>query len=418
MVSAGRERDRMFAIQRGCYPIKIWLEKEQDLEESCLEQALHLAQLPFLHKWVCLMPDTHTGMGMPIGGVIAAKGVVIPNAVGVDIGCGMAYVKTSIPVKALKETMTGSGNLVQGIVGDILRNIPVGFAHHKTPMPCYTLDRAMEELSLYEADSELLGQLEAGYFQVGTLGGGNHFIELQEDEEGFLSVMLHSGSRHFGKSVCDYFHQKAREQNCRWYSQVPDEYRLAFLPVDTPEGRQYLNWMNLSMDFARENREKLMLAVKAVLEKWIGRYTDLELKYEEEINCHHNYAALENHFGENVWVHRKGAVRARKGELTVIPGAMGSYSYVVRGLGNPESFCTSSHGAGRAYSRRGAMEAFSCEEVMVDLKDRGVVLGKKNKKDVAEESRFAYKDIDRVMENQKDLVEPVRRLRTIGVVKG
>ena len=418
MVSAGRERDRMFAIQRGCYPIKIWLEKEQDLEESCLEQALHLAQLPFLHKWVCLMPDTHTGMGMPIGGVIAAKGAVIPNAVGVDIGCGMAYVKTSIPVKALKETMTGSGNLVQGIVGDILRNIPVGFAHHKTPMPCYTLDRAMEELSLYEADSELLGQLEARYFQVGTLGGGNHFIELQEDEEGFLSVMLHSGSRHFGKSVCDYFHQKAREQNCRWYSQVPDEYRLAFLPVDTPEGRKYLNWMNLSMDFARENREKLMLAVKAVLEKWIGRYTDLELKYEEEINCHHNYAALENHFGENVWVHRKGAVRARKGELTVIPGAMGSYSYVVRGLGNPESFCTSSHGAGRAYSRRGAMEAFSCEEVMVDLKNQGVILGKKNKKDVAEESRFAYKDIDRVMENQKDLVEPVRRLRTIGVVKG
>ena len=418
MVSAGRERDRMFAIQRGCYPIKIWLEEEQDLEESCLEQALHLAQLPFLHKWVCLMPDTHTGMGMPIGGAIAAKGAVIPNAVGVDIGCGMAYVKTSIPVKALKETMTGSGNLVQGIVGDILRNIPVGFAHHKTPMPCYTLDRAMEELSLYEADSELLGQLEAGYFQVGTLGGGNHFIELQEDEEGFLSVMLHSGSRHFGKSVCDYFHQKAREQNCRWYSQVPDEYRLAFLPVDTPEGRQYLNWMNLSMDFARENREKLMLAVKAVLEKWIGRYTDLELKYEEEINCHHNYAALENHFGENVWVHRKGAVRARKGELTVIPGAMGSYSYVVRGLGNPESFCTSSHGAGRAYSRRGAMEAFSCEEVMVDLKNQGVILGKKNKKDVAEESRFAYKDIDRVMEYQKDLVEPVRRLRTIGVVKG
>ena len=161
-----------------------------------------------------------------------------------------------------------------------------------------------------------------------------------------------------------------------------------------------------------------MLAVKAVLEKWIGRYTDLELKYEEEINCHHNYAALENHFGENVWVHRKGAVRARKGELTVIPGAMGSYSYVVRGLGNPESFCTSSHGAGRAYSRRGAMEAFSCEEVMVDLKNQGVIMGKKNKKDVAEESRFAYKDIDRVMENQKDLVEPVRRLCTIGVVKG
>lgn len=183
--------------------------------------------------------------------------------------------------------------------------------------------------------------------------------------------MLHSGSRHFGKSVCDYFHQKARELNARWYSRVPDEYRLAFLPVDTEEGRQYLDWMNLSMAFARENREKMMLAVKAVLEKWIGKYTDLTLEYEDEINCHHNYAALENHYGENVWVYRKGA-----------------------------------------------MEAFTCEEVMVDLKDQGVILGKKNKRDVAEESRFAYKDIDQVMANQKDLVIPVKRLRTIGVVKG
>lgn len=161
-----------------------------------------------------------------------------------------------------------------------------------------------------------------------------------------------------------------------------------------------------------------MLSVKAVLEKWIGKYTDLTLEYQDEINCHHNYAALENHYGENVWVHRKGAVRARNGELTVIPGAMGSYSYVVMGLGNPESFCSSSHGAGRAYSRKGAMAAFTCEEVMVDLKDQGVILGKKNKKDVAEESRFAYKDIDQVMANQKDLVTPVKRLRTIGVVKG
>ena len=260
----------MFVLQKelGNYPLRVWLESDKDLEDTCMEQAYHLMQLPFLHKWVCLMPDTHAGMGMPIGGVIAAKGVVIPNAVGVDIGCGMAYVGTNIPVKVLKETMTGNGNLVQGMVGDILRNIPVGFAHHKTPMPCYTMDLAMEELSRYEKNEELLGQLEAGYFQIGTLGGGNHFIELQEDDKGYLSVMLHSGSRHFGKSVCDYFHQKARELNAQWYSKVPDEYRLAFLPVDTEEGRQYLDWMNLSMAFARENREKMMLAVKAVLEKW------------------------------------------------------------------------------------------------------------------------------------------------------
>lgn len=410
----------MFELENelGKYPLKVWLKSEKDLEASCLEQARHLMQLPFLHKWVCLMPDTHAGMGMPIGGVIAAKDVIIPNAVGVDIGCGMAYAGTNIPVKVLKETMTGNGNLIQGMVGDILRNIPVGFSHHKTPMPCYTMDQALEEMSRYEKEGELLGQLEAGYFQIGTLGGGNHFIELQEDDNGYLSVMIHSGSRHFGKSVCDYFHQKARELNNRWYSQVPDEYRLAFLPVDTEEGRAYLDWMNLSMAFARENREKMILAVKAVLEKWIGRHTDLTLEYQDEINCHHNYAALENHYGENVWVHRKGAVRAGNGELTVIPGAMGSYSYVVMGLGNPLSFCSSSHGAGRAYSRKGAMAAFTCEEVMVDLKDQGVILGKKNKRDVAEESRFAYKDIDEVMANQGDLVIPVKRLRTVGVVKG
>lgn len=399
-------------------PVKVWLENEKELEASCREQALHLANLPFLAGPVCLMPDTHAGMGMPIGGVIASEDVIIPNAVGVDIGCGMAYTETGIRADDLRQIMTGSGNLVQAIIGDIMRNVPVGFAHHKQPMSSYVLDRALDEMDKYEKDGELLGQLDAGYFQIGTLGGGNHFIELQEDDEGFLSVMIHSGSRHFGKSVCDYFHQKARALNQRWYSQVPDSYRLAFLPVDSPEGQQYLNWMQLSMDFAAENREKMMLAVKAILEKWIGKYTEFSLNFSNDINCHHNYAALENHKGKNLWVHRKGAVEAQNGQLAVIPGAMGSYSYVVMGLGNEDSFCSSSHGAGRRYSRKGAMEAFTCEEVILDLERRGVVLGKKGKADVAEESRFAYKDIEIVMENQKDLVIPVKRLKTIGVVKG
>lgn len=399
-------------------PVKVWLENREDLEVSCQEQAYHLAQLPFLYKWVSLMPDTHAGMGMPIGGVIAAKDVIIPNAVGVDIGCGMAYTGTNIPVDAIRQIQTGNGSLIQAVIGDIMRNVPVGFAHHKFPMPSYTLDRAFDEFDLYEEDGELLGQLDAGYYQIGTLGGGNHFIELQTDDQGMLTVMIHSGSRHFGKSVCDYFHKKARDLNQKWYSQVPDEYRLAFLPVDSPEGRQYLRWMQLSMDFAKENREKMMLAVKAVLEKYLGKYTDFELKFSGDINCHHNYAALETHYGEEVWVHRKGAVRVENGELAVIPGAMGSYSYVVMGKGNPESFCSSSHGAGRLYSRKGAMEAFSCEEVILDLKDQGVILGKKGKADVAEESRFAYKNIDTVMSNQTDLVVPVKRLKTVGVVKG
>lgn len=400
------------------FPVKIWVKSREDIEESCLEQAFHLAQLPFLHQWACLMPDTHTGKGMPIGGVIAADGVIIPNAVGVDIGCGMAYTETNIRLDEIREIVTGNGTLIQAIIGDIMRNIPVGFAHHKTEMPCYTLDRAMEEMEKYEKNGELLGQIEAGYFQVGTLGGGNHFIELQEDDKGYMSIMIHSGSRHFGKSVCDYFHSIARELNQKWHSEVPDEYRLAFLPVDSRQGRQYLDWMMLSMDFARENREKMMLAVKAIVQKWIGKYTDLNLEFSQDINCHHNYAAEEEHYGKKVWVHRKGAVRAADGELAVIPGAMGSFSYVVRGKGNPESFSSSSHGAGRLYSRKGAMAAFSCEKVILDLEKQGVVLGKKGKADVAEESRFAYKDIEQVMENQTDLVTPIKRLKTVGVVKG
>lgn len=399
-------------------PIKVWLEDRKDLEESCREQAYHLASLPFIHKWICLMPDTHAGMGMPIGGVLATKGVIIPNAVGVDIGCGMVYTETKIPVGILRETQTGSGNLIQAMIGDILRNVPTGFGHHKQMMPCYTMDRAVEEMERYERDPQLIGNLEAGYYQIGTLGGGNHFIELQEDEKGYLTVMIHSGSRNFGKTVCDYFHNMARELNRKWYSEVPDQYRLAFLPSDSDYGQRYLNWMQLSMDFARENREKMMLTVKAILQKWIGKYTDLEIEFTSDINCHHNYAAMETHYGEEVWVHRKGAVSARNGELAVIPGAMGSYSYVVMGKGCEESFCSSSHGAGRAYSRKGAMQAFSCEEVIIDLQKQDVVLGKKSKRDVAEECRFAYKNIETVIDNQKDLVVPVKRMRTIGVVKG
>lgn len=400
------------------FPVKVWLGNEEELEGGCLEQAYHLSHLPFLHKWVCLMPDTHQGMGMPIGGVIAAKDVIIPNAVGVDIGCGMAFTGTNLKLDEVKEIVTPSGSLLQGIIGDILRNVPVGFAHHKTAMPCRTLDRAMEEFDLYEENGELLGELDAGYFQIGTLGGGNHFIEVQVDEDGYLGIMIHSGSRHFGKSVCDYFHQKARVWNQKYYSCVPDEYRLAFLPADSEDGKAYLNWMNLCMDFARENREKMMLAVKAIFEKWVGKYMNIPLAFSNDINCHHNYAALETHYEREVWVHRKGAVRANEGEITVIPGAMGSYSYIVMGKGNEESFCSSSHGAGRKYSRKGAMDAFTCEQVMVDLKEQGVILGKKSKKDVAEESRFAYKDIDAVMADQTELVTPLKRLKTVGVVKG
>lgn len=399
-------------------PVKIWLSDISAVEESCLKQAENLARLPFAVNHIALMPDTHTGKGMPIGGVIACEGAVIPNAVGVDIGCGMAFVETNIPVKALRETVTGSGNLVQAICGDILRNIPTGFAHYKTPQPSAVLDAAKEQCEKYEFDRELLPQIDEGYFQVGTLGGGNHFIELQEDENGMCCIMLHSGSRHFGNIVGQYFNKIARALNEKWYSSVPSEWNLPFLPVDTDEGKRYLEWMQLSMDFAYENREAMLAKIKDIFTKYVFKFLGIEPEYTGQINCHHNYAALENHFGRNVYVHRKGAIRAREGELAIIPGAMGSYSYIVRGKGDPESFMSSSHGAGRAYSRSAAMEKFSVESVITDLKQMNVVLSKNKKSDVAEESRFAYKDINEVMANQTDLTEAVKKLFTVGVVKG
>ncbi len=399
-------------------PIKVWLEHEGQLEESCLEQAYHLAQLPFLHKWVCLMPDTHTGMGMPIGGVIAAKDVILPNAVGVDIGCGMDFIPTNVHVDDIRQIQTGNGSLIQAMIGNIMRTIPLNMERYKEPQESGVLDRAKQEREKYERNEELLPLIDDGYFQVGSLGGGNHFIELQEDQDGYLCIMIHSGSRHLGKEICDYFHGRARELNRKWYSEVKDEYRLSFLPVHTEEGQQYIRWMELAMDYAFENRARMLFKTCSIVREMIEKYTGQRVEFGEEINCHHNYAAIENHYGANVWVHRKGATRVREGEMAVIPGAMGSYSYVVEGKGNKESFCTSSHGAGRNYSRSGAVKEFSVEKVMVDLKEQGVVLGKRKKNDVAEECRFAYKDIEQVMKWQADLVTPVRKLKTVGVVKG
>ena len=399
-------------------PIKIWQTDIAAVEEKCIEQAIHLAKLPFAYKWISLMPDTHTGKGMPIGGVIACENVVIPNAVGVDIGCGMAYIQTDIPVSLLRKTITGSGNLVHTICGDILRNIPTGHSHYKTAQQSEVLDRAKAEMSIYEADRELIPQIDEGYFQTGTLGGGNHFIELQQDENGMCGIMLHSGSRHFGNIVGKYFNAVAHELNGKWFSQVPSEWNLPFLPVDTDEGKRYLAWMQLCMDFAYENRAVMLRKVMEIFTKHVLKHTGIAPEFSGEINCHHNYAALENHFGKNVWVHRKGAIRAREGDMGIIPGAMGSYSYIVRGKGNPDSFMSSSHGAGRAYSRTAAMDKFSVESVMVDLKEQNVVLAKNRKSDVAEESRFAYKDISDVMANQQDLTEPVKKLFTVGVIKG
>ena len=344
--------------------------------------------------------------------------MIIPNAVGSDIGCGMVFVATNIKYEEIKDIKVGTASIMQAMIGSIIRSIPVGVERYQQKQETAVLAAALETMEKYQAAPELIHLIEEGCFQVGTLGGGNHFIELQEDEAGYLCIMIHSGSRHMGAEICDYFHKKARALNAKWYSQVPDEYRLAFLPVHTKEGQQYINWMNLALDYAFENRERMLQKTCDIVKEHIERYAGLTVSFTDKINCHHNYASLENHYNENVWVHRKGATRVRLGERAVIPGAMGSYSYVVEGKGNTESFCTSSHGAGRAYSRSGAMQAFTTEQVMVDLKEQGVILGKRKKNDVAEECRFAYKDIDEVMAQQTDIVTPVRKMKTVGVVKG
>jgi tRNA-splicing ligase RtcB (3'-phosphate/5'-hydroxy nucleic acid ligase) len=330
----------------------------------------------------------------------------------------MAFMQTNIEAKPIKEIMTKSGSLLQCIIGDILRNIPVGFNHHKVKQECNSVDDALENIEKFKFAENLIPEIEDGYYQVGTLGGGNHFIELQEDDKGFICIMLHSGSRHLGHKICNHFHNVAKELNKRWHSSVPDEYRLAFLPTDTDEGQSYINYMNMALSFAQENRAKMMESVMDIFIRWCNKHLELTPEYSNLINCHHNYAALENHYGKNVWVHRKGARRVREGEYGIIPGAMGSNSYIVQGKGCEESFNSCSHGAGRRLSRTRAKETYSVEEVLVDLKNSGVVLGKHKKTDVAEEYRLSYKDIDAVIANEQDLITVIKKLTTLGVVKG
>jgi tRNA-splicing ligase RtcB (3'-phosphate/5'-hydroxy nucleic acid ligase) len=391
--------------------IKVWLTDE--LEPLCLEQASNLARLPFAFKHIALMPDTHPGYGMPVGGVLATEKAIVPNAVGVDIGCGMCFVSTDLDASFLTDTMTDSGSLLQSIIGNIMREVPVGFAKHRSVQVSHVLDSPTNPALPAKIESEL----DNAYLQVGTLGGGNHFIEVQADEDGKVGLMVHTGSRHLGFVIANYFNKIAEGLNAKWHSVVTKDMGLAFLPTDSDEGRAYIDCMNLALRFSAENRMRIMRQVGQALKDAAEKHGVL-VEFSPVINAHHNYATIENHFGRNVWVHRKGAISAKAGEVGIVPGAMGSYSYIVEGLGNPESFFSSSHGAGRVYSRTQAKREFSAQQVTEDLKAKGVVLGMPNKKDVAEECVWAYKSIDEVIANEQDLTRPIRRLHTLGVVKG
>jgi tRNA-splicing ligase RtcB len=376
-------------------PIKLWLD---DLEDGALEQAKNLANLPFAFKHIPLMPDSHQGYGMPIGSILATKQVVVPNAVGVDIGCGMCALRTEltdITVEELKATL-----------GEARKTIPLGMNWH---------DEDQDESWMPEG-WEGLEQVSKGIHrarkQVGTLGGGNHFIEIQRGDDGYIWIMIHSGSRNLGYKVADYYNKTAKMLNERYFSAVTAKQDLAFLPIETPEAKAYVKEMTYCVEFALANRKLMMHRMVEALTKVVG-----EFETDEIINKAHNFAAWENHYGENVFVHRKGATRARKDELGMIPGSQGTCSYIVRGLGNADSFESCSHGAGRKMGRKQAQRALNLEAEKAALDAKGVVHALRNARDL-DEAPGAYKDIDIVMANQTDLAEIVVKLEPLAVLKG
>lgn len=371
-------------------PIKLWLE---DIEPGALAQARNLANLPFAFRWIAIMPDSHQGFGMPIGGVLPAQDVIVPNAVGVDIGCGMIAVRTS-----LNEIDTGT---LKEIMGKVRTEIPVGFSHQKSNQPWEGFDEAPDIPIIQQ-------ELASARRQLGTLGGGNHFIEIQRGDDGHIWLMIHSGSRNFGKKTAEIYHNIAQMLCERWHADIPDK-DLSFLPMDSPEGEQYFQAMEFCLRFAQANRSLMMARLSQIVAEVTGATA------EYEVNIHHNYAALENHFGKSVLVHRKGATKATAGLPGIIPGSMGTSSYIVEGLGNPESFMSCSHGAGRKMGRKEATRQLNLAEEQKKME--GIVHGLRTVGEL-EEAPGAYKDIDQVMENQKDLVQIKVRLKPLAVVKG
>lgn len=384
-------------------PIKMWLD---DIEEGALEQAKNLSNLPFIYKHIAIMPDSHQGYGMPIGGVIATENVVIPNAVGVDIGCGMCAVKTPWTTDDINT------DTIKKIMGKIREAVPVGFNHHKTMQDCTLMPGTpiLRDENYKICSNEYINACT----QIGTLGGGNHFIEIQKDKDRNIWIMIHSGSRNIGLKVAKYYNDMAISLNEQWHSGVPKKWELAFLPVEDDFGQAYLKEMQYCVDFALANRKLMMDRIANIFDetvKW------KKIDKSGMINIAHNYATMENHFGKNVMVHRKGATLARTDTIGIIPGSQGSKSYIVKGKGNADSFTSCSHGAGRKMGRKEAQKSLVLADEQKKLDDQGIIHSIRGTKDL-DEAAGAYKDIDTVMKNQEDLVEILVELSPIAVIKG
>ena len=401
-----------YNVDTSCrFPIKAWTNGVQ-VEDVAVKQLRNIANMPFIHKHVAVMPDCHWGMGATIGSVIATKGAIIPAAVGVDIGCGMMAVQIGLPASRLPDNLKGLRSAIEAAVphgrtdngGKNDRG-----AWHDVPDDIAWAWSSLGQRykSITEKHSKALSNNNARH--LGTLGTGNHFIEVCLDESDQVWVMLHSGSRGCGNRIGTYFIQRAKKEMEQWFIQLPDA-NLAYLTEGSDLFDDYVEAVGWAQDFAAENRKQMMSAILRAMGSILGEFAIVG----EAVNCHHNYVAKENHFGSNVWLTRKGAVRAREGDLGIIPGSMGVRSYIVRGKGNAESFNSCSHGAGRAMSRRQARDKFSVEdhtkatEGVECRKDAGVI----------DETPGAYKDIDAVMAAQADLVEVVHTLKQVVCVKG
>jgi len=409
-------------------PIKFWIDKDK-VEDGALEQVNNMASVPFAFKHIAILPDVHQGYGVPIGSVLATESALIPHAVGVDIACGMRF--RPLPVKStsadeILHQNTPNGKLGKSILNQLQRNIKVGLGGNYNK--CHYPNKSDElvdffhdkfkDQSLYMS-KEKIDELftETAPMALGTLGSGNHFVEIQKDvDTGDIGLMIHTGSRGFGYKIAKFYNEYAKKMNKKWNSNIPN-LELSFLPAHSDIGQEYFEFTKVANKFASLNRKIIMdefvTATKEVLERFgISNYS-----FGDEVKCHHNFVDIENHFGKNVYVHRKGAIRAREGDRGIIPGAMGSYSYIVNGKGNKDSFTSASHGAGRTMSRNQAKRQFSVQEMMEEFKEKDMFLIA-NKNDTLDEYRKAYKNVEDVIKYQKDLIDVERKVETVGVLKG
>jgi len=397
-------------------PIKMWT-RGVPVEDQAMQQLRNVASLPFIHRHVAVMPDVHWGMGATVGSVIPTKGAIVPAAVGVDIGCGMMARRTTLTASDLPDSLANLRH-------EIERRIPHGRtnnggpgdrgAWHDIPTKAEAKMHFLADdlLQIFAKHPTLVKQwnVERAARHMGTLGTGNHFVEVCLDDDQHVWLMLHSGSRGIGNRIGTHFIEKAKEDMRRWFINLPDQ-DLAYIPQGSELFDDYCFAVRWAQEYAAENRDMMMDAAVGALFDAVGKVGAVA---EVAINCHHNYVSWENHGGENVIVTRKGAVSAREGQLGIIPGSMGARSFIVRGKGNPESFHSCSHGAGRAMSRGAAKKAFTLDD---HIKATEGVECRKDA-DVIDETPGAYKDIRAVMDAQADLVEVVHELKQVLCVKG